>query len=284
MLAQLERTLPRGGYWRYEPKLDGFRGLLWHGDGATAELLSRNVKDLSAWFPELIVAGMTLPSNTLVDGEIVIADDLGGSDFGALQARLGMARRDVSRVALQRPAVLLSFDLLTVAGEDLTSLPLRDRRHRLEDLVAGLHPCLQLMIQTDDWQIAQDWLTILTSVEGVVAKRADGHYVAGRQRSWIKVKRQRTIDCVVIGIAGDEHSRKLVVALTHGDGELHHLGVTHPLAPDLLTPIADGLAQAGPLERPIRSRWGYDAVPEWRRIPNAAVCEIAYSLLDLSVN
>ena len=49
---------------------------------------------------------------------------------------------------------------------------------------------------------------------------------------------------------------------------------------DLLTPIADGLAQAGPLERPIRSRWGYDAVPEWRRIPNAAVCEIGYSLLD----
>ena len=100
------------------------------------------------------------------------------------------------------------------------------------------------MIQTDDWQIAQDWLTILTSVEGVVAKRADGHYVAGRQRSWIKVKRQRTIDCVVIGIAGDEHSRKLVLALTHGDGELHHLGVTHPLAPDLLAPVADGLAQA----------------------------------------
>src|SRR5205814_4961512 len=83
MLAQLKRTLPRGGDWRYEPKLDGFRGLLWHGDGATAELLSRNVKDLSAWFPELIVAGQKLPSNTLVDGEIVIADDLGGSDFGA---------------------------------------------------------------------------------------------------------------------------------------------------------------------------------------------------------
>lgn len=218
MLAQLERTLPRGDHWRYEPKLDGFRGLLWHGDGATAESLSRNVKDLSAWFPELIVAGKTLPSNTLVDGEIVIADDLGGSDFGALQARLGMARRDVSQVALERPAVLLCFDLLTVAGEDLTSLPLRDRRHRLEDLVPGL------MIQTDDWQIAQDWLTILTSVEGVVAKRADGHCVAGRQRSWIKVKRQRTIDCVVIGIAGDVHSRKLVVALTHGDGALHHLG------------------------------------------------------------
>jgi ATP-dependent DNA ligase len=60
---------------------------------------------------------------------------------------------------------------------------LSDRRRRLEHLVGDLHPCLQLAIQTDDRQIAQEWLTILTSVEGVVAKRADGHYVAGRQRS-----------------------------------------------------------------------------------------------------
>jgi len=172
MLAQ--PTLPRGVHWRYEPKLDGFRGLLWHGDGATVQLLSRNVKDLSAWFPEVVQAGNALPSNTLLDGEIVIADDGGCSDFGALQARLGTARRDVARVASQRPAVLLCFDLLTLAGEDLTSLPLSDRRRRLEHLVGGLHPCLQLVMQTGDRQIAQEWLTILTSVEGVVAKRADG--------------------------------------------------------------------------------------------------------------
>jgi ATP-dependent DNA ligase len=89
MLAHLERSLPRGETWRYEPKLDGFRGLLWHGEGAAAQLLSRNVKDLSAWFPALIEAGKALPANTLVDGEIVIADNLGSSDFGALQARLG---------------------------------------------------------------------------------------------------------------------------------------------------------------------------------------------------
>lgn len=280
MLAHLERILPRGENWRYEPKLDGFRGLLWHGDGAAAQLLSRNVKDLSAWFPELIEAGKALPPNTLVDGEIVIADDVGGSDFGALQARLGMARRDAALVGFQRPAVLLCFDLLTLDGEDLTSLPLSARRRQLEELIEGLHPCLQLVIQTNDRQIAEEWLTILRSVEGVVAKRADGRYVAGRQHSWIKVKRQRTIDCVVIGIAGDTHSPKLVLALTHGDGELHHLGVTHPLTTDLLTPIADALAQDSPPERPIRSRWGYDAVPAWRRVPNAAVCEIGYSLLD----
>jgi ATP-dependent DNA ligase len=161
MLAQFERTLPRGEHWRYEPKLDGFRGLLWYGDGATPQLLSRNVKDLSAWFPELIQAGKALPTNTLLDGEIVIADDRGCSDFGALQARLGTARRDLARVASERPALLLCFDLLTLAGEGLTSLPLSSRRRQLEDLLADLHPCLQLVIQTRDLQIAQEWLSAL---------------------------------------------------------------------------------------------------------------------------
>jgi len=137
MLAHLERTLPRGEHWRYEPKLDGFRGLLWHGDGATVQLLSRNVKDLSAWFPEVVQAGNALPSNTLLDGEIVIADDGGCSDFGALQARLGTARRDVARVASQRPAVLLCFDLLTLAGDDLTSLPLSERPSRVHLSLPG---------------------------------------------------------------------------------------------------------------------------------------------------
>jgi DNA-binding CsgD family transcriptional regulator len=133
--------------------------------------------------------------------------------------------------------VTLATELRVECGPSTIERPARtsrrQRRRRLEHLVGGLHPCLQLVIQTDDRQIAQAWLTILTSVEGVVAKRADGHYVAGRQRSWIKVKRQRTMDCVVIGIAGDAHSPKLVLALTHGDEELHHLGrlggvICHP--------------------------------------------------------
>jgi hypothetical protein len=58
------------------------------------------------------------------------------------------------------------------------------------------------------------------------------------------------------------------------------VGVTHSLDPDLVKPITDLLAQAGPVERPIRSRWGYDAVPEWRRVPASTVCEVGYKLVD----
>ena len=94
MLARLESALPRGPEWRYEPKLDGFRGLLWRSNDGAVHLLSRNLKDLSTQFPELVCAGEALPPETLIDGEIVIADTDGNSDFGALQARLGVGRRD----------------------------------------------------------------------------------------------------------------------------------------------------------------------------------------------
>ena len=73
MLARLERALPRGEHWCYEPKFDGFRGLLWCAPGGLVRLLSRNRKDLSSSFPEIVATGQDLPSGTLIDGEIVIA-------------------------------------------------------------------------------------------------------------------------------------------------------------------------------------------------------------------
>jgi bifunctional non-homologous end joining protein LigD len=92
MLARLQSTLPRGDQWRYEPKLDGFRGLLWRRSATTVQLLSRNARDLAPWVPELVQAGQALSPGTLLDGEIVIADELGRSDFGALQQRLAIAK------------------------------------------------------------------------------------------------------------------------------------------------------------------------------------------------
>ena len=67
MLARLESTLPRGPEWRYEPKLDGFRGLLWRSRAGTARVLSRNLKDLSVSFPELVRAAEALPLDTVID-------------------------------------------------------------------------------------------------------------------------------------------------------------------------------------------------------------------------
>jgi ATP-dependent DNA ligase len=185
MLAQLDARLPRGDRWAYEPKMDGFRGQLWRRDGAVAQLLSRNGRDLGPWFPEIIKAAAVLPPNTLIDGELVIADDGGQADFGALQHRLTLARKFIADVLQDRPAILLVFDVLEFAGEEFASRPLADRRHALERFLDSLHPCLQLVAHTTDRAIAEGCLA-LPGLEGVVAKRLDRPYVAGRARDWVK--------------------------------------------------------------------------------------------------
>jgi ATP-dependent DNA ligase len=135
MLVQLDSQLPEGPHWRYEPKLDGFRGLLWRRSGSQVQLLSRNSRGLGPWFPELIRAAPSLPPNTLVDGEIVICDESGWVDSGALQERLSTARNTVGDVAQRRPAVLVVFDVLERDGADLALQPLSTRRGELTRLL-----------------------------------------------------------------------------------------------------------------------------------------------------
>jgi len=142
MLARLEATLPRASGWRYEPKFDGFRGLLWRNSGGKVQLLSRNLKDLTLAFPELVRAGEVLPPETLLDGEIVIADATGAADFGALQSRLGAGSRGAQTAATGNPAVLLAFDLRRHAGTNLIDMPLHTRRAQLVALLEpGFHAC-----------------------------------------------------------------------------------------------------------------------------------------------
>jgi ATP-dependent DNA ligase len=160
MLARLQSALPRGEQWRYEPKLDGFRGLLWRRGETGDQLLSRNMRDLTPWFTEVVQAARVFLPDTLVDGEIVIADDQGQSDFAALQERLSTARRAAATAARATAAVLLVFDVLRLGGSDLRDAPLRERRQLLKRLAPGLHPCLQLVEQTADPVQAEEWLRL----------------------------------------------------------------------------------------------------------------------------
>jgi ATP-dependent DNA ligase len=162
--------------------------------------------------PELLEAARYLPPGTVLDGELVLADEAGHADFGGLQERLGLAARAVRAAAIARSAVLVAFDLLELAEDELLAEPLESRRRHLESLIRRPSSCLQLMIQTDDVQLARDWIGYVPSLEGVVAKRANGRYLPGR-REWIKFKRHRTADYVVVGLAGDSTAPALVLAL-----------------------------------------------------------------------
>jgi ATP-dependent DNA ligase len=81
-----------------ENQLDGFSGLSGTRRARAIQLLRRNGNDLSPWFLEVIRTGEALPPNTVLDGEVVVADDRGCSDFGALDARLGVAKRDETQI------------------------------------------------------------------------------------------------------------------------------------------------------------------------------------------
>jgi len=279
MLAHLATTLPTGTAWRYEPKLDGFRGLLGRTIAERVHLTSRNGKDLLRCFPELGQAARVLPPGTILDGEIVIADDDGMPDFGALQSRLAMSPRQLREMTSSCVAVLVVFDVLGLAGSELLDQPLAERRRQLEALLRNVHPCLQLVEQTASAELAREWLTRAPAVEGVVAKRADGRYRPGH-RGWLKVKRQRTADCVVVGIAGDERMPMLVLGLRDAAGQLRTFGVTRAVPESLTAPIVSLLGRAGPAQEPIPSRWQHDQVPAWRPVPPEAVCEVRFSNLD----
>src|ERR1041384_2369052 len=130
MEAQLVRTLPEGEGGQYEPKWDGFRGVL-ENDGGELALWSRNARPLLRYFPELRPLGELLPPRSALDGEIVIERD-GVLDFDAMQTRLHPAESRVNKLSAEIPARFIAFDVLVWKGVEAWHDPLSKRRTRLE--------------------------------------------------------------------------------------------------------------------------------------------------------
>src|SRR5713226_2168507 len=134
MEAELVRELPTGD-WQYEPKWDGFRGVL-ENDGGELALWSRNGRPLLRYFPELAALGEVLPPHSALDGEIVIERD-GRLDFDAMQMRLHPAESRIRRLAAETPASFIAFDILLWKGEPVHTHPLRERRPILLERAKG---------------------------------------------------------------------------------------------------------------------------------------------------
>src|SRR3954469_7601345 len=198
MLAKLVADVPAGDFL-YQPKGDGFRGIVFRGGGEVF-IQSRDLRPLDRYFPELHASLLErLPDGCVVDGEIVIATSR-GLDFDALQMRLHPAASRIAKLAAETPAAFVAFDILAEGGEDLRGMPQRDRRVRLEQLLAGAAPPLHLTPATRNARQAGEWLSRFegAGLDGVIAKPADGVYQPGK-RAMIKIKHTRTADCVVAG-------------------------------------------------------------------------------------
>src|SRR5436190_11201110 len=135
MEAELIEELPEPDGWQYEPKWDGFRGVL-ENLGGELHLWSRNGRPLLRYFPELRDVGDLLPPKSALDGEIVI--DRGGKlDFDAMQMRLHPAESRVQKLAGEIPATFVAFDLLLWKGKPVHERPIEERRAELERLGGG---------------------------------------------------------------------------------------------------------------------------------------------------
>lgn len=266
-LARSAANLPEGEGWSYERKLDGFRAIV-TVDGDVAEVWSRAGKPLTRYFPEL-----SFPAGRyVVDGEILIASDDGREEFGLLQQRIHPAASRIARLAEETPAAFAAFDLLAVDGEELIGRPFAERRARLEAL-DGLDP----VETTTDPERAGGWLR---TAEGVIAKRLDAPYEPGKRHGMVKVKRVRTLDCVVMGwrpgkLEGTVGS--LILGLYDGDVLRpvgHCAGFTGARKRGLreeLAPYETGGRGSGEA-----SRWDGDRDLEWVEMRPELVAEVSY--------
>jgi len=224
MLATLTDRRDFGDDWLLERKFDGERCVA-RKDGGEVRLESRTAKDLTGTYPEVraAVAGQR-NRDLLLDGEVV-AYDGEQTSFSRLQQRLGVTRPSPQLLAAY-PVVYCVFDLLEVDGDDLTARPFAERRARLAKVIRPI-TALQL---TEAWSGDSERRfaeACRSGWEGLIAKRADGPYVARRSKDWLKLKCAWEQEFVVGGYTDPTGSRTDFGALLVGyyqDGRLQYAG------------------------------------------------------------
>jgi DNA ligase D-like protein (predicted ligase) len=209
-----EEDLDRDGYV-YEPKLDGTRAFCYKEGGI--RFINRRDRDITERYPELDVSSSIQARDCVLDGEIVVFDDAGNPSFRLLQKREQTSPSVYHLRSRQHPSTYVVFDILMLDGQDLTSLPLSERRIILENVVTE-GPSLRKIVQTMEgrklWKLIMD-----RGVEGVMAKRMDGRYEQGvRSQHWLKIKTTLTVDCVVVGYSHEKRAiSSLALALYEND-------------------------------------------------------------------
>jgi ATP-dependent DNA ligase len=282
MEAELVSELPAQDGWRYEPKWDGFRGVL-ENDGGELALWSRNGRPLLRYFPELREVGELMPPHSALDGEIVIARG-GQLDFDAMQSRLHPAESRVRKLATEIPATFVAFDLLLWEGKPVHEQPIEQRRDELERVGGGF----SLSPVSADVEQARDWLQTLQAAgfDGVVAKRLGLPYLPGSRDGVVKVKPHKTADCAVVGLRWKAGGRSTIATLLLGlygdDGEISYVGSCavgakrHDEIAALVLPLLDEKNERRFSEP---NRWGAGELEETPVRPELVV-EVRYDKLE----
>src|SRR5579862_1638724 len=273
MLARAATTIPAGAGMLYEPKWDGLRCVVFR-DGDEVELGSRNERPLTRYFPEVVAAVRALlPARCVVDGEIVIAGPR-GLDFDALLNRIHPAASRVALLATETPASLVAFDLLALGDRDLREQSFAERREALVAALSGCEPPVHITPATLDRAVALDWFDRFegAGLDGVVAKPVTLPYREG-ERVMVKVKHERTADCVVAGFRWHKSGQvvgSLLLGLWSSSG-LQHVGVASAFSAKMRAALVDELApyRDGALDGHPWAGWMSAAAHEGHRLPGA---------------
>lgn len=290
MLAKAHDEIPEGPGWRYEPKWDGFRCIVFR-DGDQVALSSRGGKPLQRYFPELLASlKQALPPQCIVDGEIILPGPK-GLDFDALQSRLHPAASRVNKLAAEIPTSFVAFDLLGLGQEDWRTRPFAERRAGLEQRVPSTTRVF-VTPQTKDPGQAKRWFVDFEGAgcDGVIARREELPYRPG-ERVMVKVKHGRTADCVVGGYREGKTPGtvgSLLLGLYDAQGVLHHVGHTASFTAkekkalmEKLAPLRadEGFGQGRTPDA--QSRWSAGAEEKpWVSLKPTLVCEVRYDYLQ----
>jgi bifunctional non-homologous end joining protein LigD len=220
-LALLKTKPPQGPEWSYEIKWDGYR-LTVHIEAGRVRIITRGGHDWTHRFPAIVDAAKALrPTTMILDGEAVVLDEQGRSDFGMLQKSLGASGKQGGKLP-SRNSILYAFDLLYLDGHDLRGTEYRVRRHLLDDALAGQGGAIRISEEFDadpDDMLAH---TCSFGLEGIIAKHRDRPYRSGRTGDWLKIKCTQSDAFVVIGYepstAVPGAVASLLLAARKGDG------------------------------------------------------------------
>ncbi len=269
MLAKPIDKIPPGQL--YEPKWDGFRSIIFR-DGDEVEIGSRNEKPMTRYFPEVVEAVLAnFPPRAVIDGEIILVDTARNFlDFEALQQRIHPAASRVKMLAETTPASFVAFDLLALGDDDLTEMPLIERREALERALANAAPPIYVTPATRDVDEAQRWFDEFegAGLDGLIAKKFDLTYQPDK-RVMSKIKHERTADCVVAGYrlhkSGDDAIGSLLLGLYDDRGVLASVGVVGALP---MAQRKELLVELAPLVTEFEGHpWNWAAQEQGERTP-----------------
>ena len=298
MLAKSVKGIPDpakfDGGLSFEPKWDGFRCIVFR-DGDEVQLASRNTKELTRYFPEVVDAvRQSLPERCVLDGELFVS--IGERlEFEKLQERIHPADSRVRMLAEQTPASFVGFDLLAIDDESLMAEPFSVRRERLEQALANAVPPIHVTQTTTDAAVATDWFSEFegAGLDGVVAKPLGSSYQPN-VRTMFKIKHERTADVVVAGYRLHKTSTpenpllgSLLLGLYDDQGRLQHVGVSAAFSAarraELITELAP-LVTADPSDHPWGG-WSDWAIANPDRVPGtqsrwSAGKDLSFVMLD----